>query len=110
EALRFAEAAMVIANRLHDAGALGRATRAKANALWFKGSLKDAVELFQLAVERFEEAGASEEIGRTLSSSIQALALLGEYESAFAAAERARAIFLQTGDGLRMARLEINIA
>jgi CHAT domain-containing protein len=110
EALRFAEAALVIAARLGDAAASGRAIRAKANALWYKGNLKDAVELFQASVERFEEAGATVEIGRTLSSCIQPLALLGEYTRAFEAAKKARRIFLQTNDRWRMARLEINVA
>ena len=109
-ALQFADAALVIASRLGDRTALGRANRAKANALWYKGDLKDAVELFQVAVKRFEEADAAAEIGRTLSSCIQPLALLGEYGRAFEAAERARAIFLRIGDRWRMARLEINIA
>ena len=110
KALRFAETALIIANRSEDATQLGRATRAKANALWYGGNLKDSVELFQVAVERFEAAGALPEVGRTLSSCIQPLALLGEYEKAFQAAERARKIFLQTSDRWRAARLEINIA
>ena len=51
-----------------------------------------------------------EEVGRTLSSSIQSLALSGEYTRALAAAERAREIFGSLGDDRRLARLEINIA
>src|SRR5829696_7095606 len=50
EALRFAETALLIANRSHDAAQLGQATRAKANALWYQGNLKDSVKLFQVAV------------------------------------------------------------
>lgn len=110
EALRFAETALVIAGRSHDAAQLGRATRAKANALWYQGNLRESVKLFHEAVERFETAGALSEVGRTLSSCIQPLALLGEYSEAFRAAERARQIFLQTEDRWRAARLEINVA
>jgi tetratricopeptide (TPR) repeat protein len=110
EALRCADVAVAIATRLVDSAALGRAFRAKANALWYAGNLKDSVTLFEAARERFESAASWEEVGRTLSSSIQPLALLGDYARAFEAAERARAIFLQFNDDLRMARLEINVA
>jgi CHAT domain-containing protein len=110
EALRFAEAALTIAARSHDCAQLGRATRAKANSLWYKGHLEESVKLFQLAVEHFETAGAMAEVGRTLSSCIQPLALLGDYSRAFEAAERARIIFLQADDHWRLARLEINVA
>ena len=55
------------------------------------------------------EAGNSAQEARTLSVSIQPLILLGEYDRALAAAERARAIFSAAGDDLRLARLEINV-
>ena len=109
-ALRLAEAALVISNEIGDAGSLGRGSRAKANALWFKGDLRAAVDLFEKAVTHFESAGLAEEIGRTLSSCIQPLALLGEYERALQAAERGRTIFETIDDPRRIARLEINVA
>src|SRR5260370_29210035 len=46
---------------------------------------------------------------RTLSSSIQPLILLGEYDKAFKAAARAREIFTRLNDPWRLARLEINL-
>ena len=110
EALGLAEAAIAIASRLSDGVSLGRSFRAKANALWFKGNCKAAVELFERAVTEFEVAGLSAEVGRTLSSSIQTLVLLGEYERAGAAAEKARKIFSDLGDDWRRARLELNAA
>ena len=110
EALRLAEAALAIAGILGDSGSLGRGNRAKANALWYKGNLKAAVELFESAVTHFERGAMAEDVGRTLSSSIQPLALLGEYERALQVAERARRIFDSIADPWRMARLEINIA
>jgi CHAT domain-containing protein len=109
-AFRLAEAALVIGEELHDNEALALGLRAKANALWFMGDCKLAVDLFRKAVLLFENSGDVNEVGRTLSSSIQSLALLGEYESAFAAAGKAREIFLRTGETLRLARLELNIA
>jgi CHAT domain-containing protein len=110
EALRLADAAQAIAARVAAPRVLGLSNRAKANALWYAGDLKSSIKLFDNAAAEFEQAGVPEEIGRTLSSSIQPLALLGEYERAFAAAARARDIFQAVGDPLRMARLEINVA
>ena len=110
QALVIAEAALSIANRLADPASLGLSLRAKANALWFRGDCGTAVELFARAVTQFELTGMTEEIGRTLSSSIQALSLLGEYDRAYAAADRARVIFQSLGDKWRIARLELNVA
>ncbi len=93
KALALAEAALVIARELHTTEELALGARAKANALWFMGDCKSAMEFFRQAAALFEEAGNLNEVARTLSSSIQSLALLGEYEEAFAAAERARENF-----------------
>lgn len=48
--------------------------------------------------------------GGSLSSSIQPLILLGEYECALRNVERAREIFTRDNDRLRLARLELNAA
>jgi CHAT domain-containing protein/predicted negative regulator of RcsB-dependent stress response len=109
-ALWLAEAALAIAKQIDDAKSLGLGNRAKANALWFGGNLKAAVELFDVAVNHFERADATEEVGRTLSSCIQPLLLLGDYNRALESAGRARKIFQRSGDALRLARLEINVA
>jgi tetratricopeptide (TPR) repeat protein len=109
-ALNLAEAAVLIAARLGDGRSLGLSLRSKGNALWFKNELAAASELFTAAITHFEEAGLLEEVGRTLSSSIQALVLAGDYERARAAADKARGIFLGLQDDRRLARLEINIA
>ncbi|MDQ2712270.1 MAG: CHAT domain-containing tetratricopeptide repeat protein [Acidobacteriota bacterium] len=110
KALALAEAALTIAGELKTSEALAFGTRAKANALWFMGDCKSATELFHHAAALFEQAGNFNEVARTLSGSIQSLALLGEYEEAFAAAERAREIFTSLDDSLRLARLDINVA
>ncbi len=109
-ALELADAALAIADQIQDAESLGLANRAKANALCFRGKFQPAIELFQTAIGQFACAGATEELARTLASSIQPLAKLGEYERALEAAGRARKIFGETGDLLRLARLEINVA
>jgi CHAT domain-containing protein len=106
----YAEAALTIAVATRNEGAIARALRAKANALWHGGDCKSAVGFFRQAAELFEKVGERNELGRTLSSSIQSLSLLGDYVQAFNAAEKARQIFLEPRDGLRLARLNINVA
>src|SRR2546426_2178332 len=65
--------------------------------------------MHQRAVELFEAAGEDLELARTLSGSIQPLLLLGRYDQALAAGDRARTIFADQGNTWRLARLEINI-
>ena len=110
EALRLSDAALAIAHKLSDRPSLGRSLRAKANVLWFKGDCRAAVELFDRSAADFEAEGLVAELGRTLSSSIQALSLLGEYDRAYTSAAKARQIFSALGDDWRRARLELNIA
>lgn len=108
QALRAGEAALAMAEALNDKQCLGRALRAKANALWFTGRCAPAAELLVQAATLFEDAGRMDEVGRTLSTSIQPLILLGEYDQALRNVERAREIFQAQGDDLRLARLELN--
>jgi tetratricopeptide (TPR) repeat protein len=105
-----ADGAVLIARGLNCPATTARALRAKANAKWHLNELKSAVDLFDQAIELFDVAGDRGELGRTLSSSIQSLILLGEYARAMAAADRAREIFEALGDDRRLARLDINVA
>src|SRR5436305_1145813 len=89
KAIALAEAALVIAQELGVDNALARALRARANTMWMTGECKIAVDLFAKAAVLFEQASEMGEVGRTLSSSIQALSLLGEYDKAYAAAAEA---------------------
>jgi len=109
KAKALAEAALAIAEKLNDKESSAHATRAKANTLWFAGLNRQAAELHSQAIQLFAEAGNAAQEGRTLSVSIQPLILLGEYDRALQAAERARAIFTAAGDHLRLARLDINV-
>ncbi len=109
EALHLAEAAVLIAKRLRRKEALALGLRAMANALYSSADNRAAVEHHQQAFRLYESLGAWDEAARTLSSSIQPLILLGEYEQAFQAAERAREIFARLNDPRRLARLEINV-
>ena len=109
KACELAEAAVSVANKLGDKESQAYALRSKGNALWCLGQNRSATELHTQAIALFQEAGKSIEAGRTLSSSIQPLILLGEYDRAHAAAEHAHKIFFAAGDTLRLARLEINV-
>src|ERR1700674_4115845 len=109
EALHLAEAAVLIAKRLRRKETLALSLRAKANALYSSGDHRAAIEHHQQAFRLYESLGIWNEAARTLSSSIQPMILVGEYDQAFQAAERAREIFARLNDPWRLARLEINI-
>jgi CHAT domain-containing protein/tetratricopeptide (TPR) repeat protein len=109
EALHLAEGAVLIAKRLRRKEALALSLRAKANALYSSGENRAAIEHHQQAFQLYEKLGIWNEAARTLSSSIQPMILLGEYDKAFEAAERAREIFARLDDHWRLARLEINV-
>jgi CHAT domain-containing protein len=110
EAHALAETACLIAQQLGTDVAMAWALRARANARWFMNDLRTAVELFESAARLFEHAGNPAEMARTLSSSIQSLMLIGEYERAELAASRAREVFSFLGDEHRLARLDVNVA
>jgi CHAT domain-containing protein/tetratricopeptide (TPR) repeat protein len=109
EALHLAEAAVLIAKRLRRKEALALSLRAKANALYASGENRAAIEHHQQAFRLYELLGIWNEAARTLSSSIQPMILVGEYDQAFQAAQRAREIFKRLNDPWRLARLEINV-
>ena len=109
EALHLAEAAILVARRLKRKDALALGLRARANALYSSGDNRAAIEHHQQALQLYESLGDWKEAARTLSTSLQPLILLGEYDQAFRAAERAREIFTQLDDQRRLARLEINV-
>ena len=107
--LSLAELAIDIAGIIGNQVGTAHAIRIKANALHALGQYASAVELHTEAIRLFEAAGEMAELGRTLSASILSLNLCGDYDAAFAAAARARTIFTEQGDELRLSRLEINI-
>src|SRR2546430_1344801 len=109
EALHLAEAAVLLAKKLERKEFLGAALRQKANALYSSGDNRAAVEYHEQAFRVYESQGHWKEAARTLSTSIQPMILLGEYDKAFQAAERAREIFTRLDDQRRLARWEINV-
>src|SRR5437867_11069035 len=109
EAFHLAEAAVLIAKRLRRKEALALGLRAIANALYSSGDNRAAIEHHQQAIRLYESLGNWNEAARTLSGSIQPMILVGEYDQAFQAAERAKEIFTRLNDSWRLARLEINV-
>ncbi|MGH9522243.1 MAG: CHAT domain-containing protein [Terriglobales bacterium] len=109
DALRLADAAVTIAEALNTPAALAEGLRSRANALYGMGQNAAAAELHARAAELFEQAGDRDQLARTLSTSIQPLSLMGCYDRALAAGERAREIFREQGNLWRLARVELNI-
>jgi CHAT domain-containing protein len=109
EALHLAEAVLLIAQKLGDQESIALALRAKANALHARGDNRSAVGHHDQAYEIYASGHNWMEAARTLSSSIQPLILLGEYNRAFAASRQAQQIFLRLKEPKRIANLENNI-
>src|SRR5258707_5778864 len=108
QARALAESALLVANKLGGKEEIAFGLRAKANALYASGDHKGAVAHHDQALEMFLQAENQKEAARTLSTSIQPLILMGDYDRAYQASEQARQIFTQLGDPWRIARLEIN--
>jgi CHAT domain-containing protein len=89
--------------------ALAYAQRGAAHILYSGGAHQQAVELYVQAAAGFAAAGLDNERARTLSSSLQSLILLSRYDEAHRSALEAERILLQTGDLLRLARLDTNV-
>jgi CHAT domain-containing protein/tetratricopeptide (TPR) repeat protein len=109
QALALADSALAIAKKLRNKQCVAQGLRAKANALYVAGNNRTAVEHHERAIQLYSSLGVWKEAARTLSSSIQPLILLGEYDRALQAAERAREIFSRLDEPHRIARLEINV-
>lgn len=109
EALHLAETALLIARKLQDEDGIALALRAKANALYARGDNRSAVEHHNQSYDIYVSRGNWMEAGRTLSSSIQPLILLGEYDRAFVAAQQAQQIFTRLNEPKRIANLDNNI-
>lgn len=109
EALHLADAALLIARKLRGKDGLALGLRTKANALYVSGENRAAVEHHEQAIEIYGTLGNQKEAARTLSSLIQPLILLGEYDRASAASARAREIFTRLGEPRRIASLDNNV-
>jgi CHAT domain-containing protein len=109
QAENVARAAVWLAEELNDDSCRAHSLRAAGHMLFLRGEHARALECYRSAEARFEHLGMEVELGRTLSSSLQALIYLGRYEEAFASADKAREIFERLGDHARLARLDANL-
>ena len=109
QSLALAEAAVAIAERIRKEEALARSFRAKANALYNTGENTKALEYHAKALVIFRAHHEVEEEARTLNASIQPHLLLGQYDEALEAAEKARVLFHSIGDTRRLGHVEINV-
>jgi len=103
-----AECAVLIARKLRQPESMALALRAKANLLHVSGKNKAAVRYHDRARGLFARAGNWTQVARTLSASIQPLILVGEYDRAYEAADKAGQIFKEEGNDWRLARVELN--
>ena len=86
---QLADLAVAVAETIGKPITLAKSLRAKANALYALDQHAAAIDLHRRAAAIFEQEGDEEELARTLSGSIQPLLLLGHYDQALAAADRA---------------------
>ena len=108
-ALPLADAALLVARTVRKHGLLAQSYRLKANVLAAAGEYQPAIELYDVALKLFQKAKDKEGEARTLTAAIQPHIILGAYDRAFHAAQRAQKIFRELGDERRLARLENNI-
>lgn len=109
QARRVARAAHWLAREWKDEYSLAQANRALGHVDYLSGLCAEALAHYQSAISRFEKLGRHLDLARTLSGSLQSLIYLGDYGRAFDWATRARSIFAAQGDGLRLARLDLNM-
>lgn len=106
---RLSDAGSILATLSNDDEAKALAARAHGHLAHLNGNYAEASRHYELAAALFASIANEVELGRTLSSSLQALIYQGRYADAEAAAARAETIFQRHGDVLRLARLDSNV-
>jgi CHAT domain-containing protein len=108
-AARLSQAGEWLAELLDDESARAMSLRSRGHLSFARGQYGEALECYQAAIARLEALGHDLDLGRTLTSALQALSYLGRYDQALQWAERARVIFERHSDELRLARLRSNM-
>jgi CHAT domain-containing protein len=106
---RLAKTVFWLAERSEDPGCLGLANKSLGHVEYLGGRYEAAIAHYEAATEVFRAAGAQLDAVDCLSSSLQALILMGRYVDATSCAEQARSILAVHPDDLRLARLECNV-
>ncbi len=107
---RLAEASIWLADVLADPASSALAARAMGHFLALSRFYAPALVHYEAALAIYEDLGRSIDVGRTISATLQVLIYLGDWARALSLAERARQIFEEHHDRLRLARLECNVA
>ncbi|MBL8218920.1 MAG: CHAT domain-containing protein [Bryobacterales bacterium] len=105
-----AEAACAAARVAGDRRALAESWRMLGHVRHLSGDNRRAAAAYTRAVKILIGLGLRVDAGRTMSSALQSLIYLGRYDQAMDWAARARAIFEDDEDRLRLARLDSNEA
>jgi tetratricopeptide (TPR) repeat protein len=92
-----------------DEYALGLADRCEGHVQYASSDYTGAVRCYESAAQRFERLGRNVDVARTLTGAMQSLIYLGLDDKALQFSERARRIFVEEGDALRIARLDSNV-
>jgi tetratricopeptide (TPR) repeat protein len=108
-ALRLNAALQQLAEARTDKISHAWAARCQGHIDHVSGDYEKAIENYRTASSLFEKEGDDLEVGRTLSSGLQALIFRGQYPQAEEWASQAETIFRRHNDRLRLARLESNI-
>jgi tetratricopeptide (TPR) repeat protein len=108
-ALQMAGLASWLAEILNDDYGRARSARAMGHPLQLKGKHRESLVEYQKALDLFAKLKLDSEVAITLSGSLQPLILLGDYEESRLREEKARKIFKEQGDQLRLARLDANL-
>jgi len=102
-----AETNLYIASLIDTPLAWAYASRSKGQILYTMRKSADAESFFGRAIELFEKAGLSGEVGRTLVAQIDNLMYLSRYTEAHGLAERARSSLEKANDTPYLSNLEI---
>jgi len=103
----FAETNLYIASVIDTPLAWAYANRSKGQILYTMRKSADAESFFGRAIELFEKAGLSGEVGRTLVAQIDNLMYLSRYTEAHDLVERARSSLEKANDIQYLSNLEI---
>ena len=106
---RVAQATAWLAERLNDDFSRAHSLRAVGNVLFLRGKHPEALDHYEAAERLFSALGDEIEVARTLSTSLQSLIFIGQFEQAFTAVARAQEVFEKHGERLRLARLHNNL-
>lgn len=107
---RLAEAAALLVVELKDPHATAQTERIAGHIFYMGGRHRQAIPRYEKAHALFEALDRPLDVARTISGGLlQSLIYDGQYDRVFLLEKKARAIFTEHGDELRLSRLDINM-